>query len=211
MAKKRADFYPPGLVYDVVLGRLLRGVRRRVARAVASDDLFPCLDIGCGTGHQLRLVEPKGRPAVGLDLGLPVLRFAAARAPSPYFVNGDALHLPFRDRCFDSVIISFALHDKDPADRPLMLREAVRVLSPTGKMILVDFEPAWNRGSLWGGLFTRMIERLAPSDHYRNGREFIRAGGLRRLLAANGLRECSRYDVEAGSFGVVVAVPETPS
>jgi SAM-dependent methyltransferase len=208
MAKKQSLFYPQGLIYDAVFGRLLRSVRLRVARAVAAEDLFPCLDVGCGTGHQLRFLGPKGGPVVGLDLGLPVLKYAAARARTPLFVNGDARGLPFRDRTFESVIMSFALHDKNPPDRPRILGEALRLLAPAGRMILVDFEPAWNAASRRGGRLLQLIELLAPRDHYRNGREFIGAGGLRAFLAANRLRECSRHDVEAGSFSVVVAAPE---
>jgi SAM-dependent methyltransferase len=53
------------------------------------------LDVGCGCGAYLELVE-----AVGLDSSIGMLRAARARARGP-LVGGDAMALPFRDGCFE--------------------------------------------------------------------------------------------------------------
>jgi hypothetical protein len=87
------------------------------------------------------------------------------------------------------------------------MTEARRVLKPRGKMIFVDFEPAWNRKSRWGIRFTSMIERLAGNPHYSNGREFVRSGGLTVFLRENNLEEGLRSDHPAGAFSIVVASP----
>jgi hypothetical protein len=43
--------------------------------------------------------------------------------------------------------------------------------------------------------------------HFRNGRDFLRRGGLRALLKENGLREMERRDIAAGTCAIVVAAP----
>jgi hypothetical protein len=80
-------------------------------------------------------------------------------------------------------------------------------LSPGGRLIAVDFERPWDIKSRIGALFVRGIERLARGEHYRNGREFLRRGGLRGFLRESGFVEVSRRDVAAGSLGLVVARP----
>jgi ubiquinone/menaquinone biosynthesis C-methylase UbiE len=208
MTRFRRSLYLPGRLYDAVLGFPLRLVRRRVARLLLSEGLFPCLDICCGTGSQVRLVGDGRGLALGLDSNFRFMRYAAARAPRSPFINGDAARLPFREAAFRSVIISFGLHDKAPETRTLMAGEARRVLAPGGKMIFVDFEPPWNGASRWGAALTWFIERLAGRDHYANGREFLRRGGLAAFVRENGFEECFRRGVESGSFGLVAAVPK---
>ena len=80
-----------------------------------------------------------------------------------------------------------------------------RVLRPDGRLIAVDFENPWDAASRAGALFTRAIERLAGREHYGNGRDFLRRGGLRGFLRENGFVEVARRDVPIGSLSVVVA------
>jgi demethylmenaquinone methyltransferase/2-methoxy-6-polyprenyl-1,4-benzoquinol methylase len=143
----------------------------------------------------------------GLDLSFGFIRYAAARAPEVPFVCGDAARLPFKDRSLRAVSVSFGLHDKGPELRSAILEEARRVLGPGGKLIAVDFENPWNAKSRLGALFVRAVERLAGREHFANGREFLKRGGLRGFLQDSGFIEVSRNDVAAGSLGIVVARP----
>ncbi len=145
--------------------------------------------------------------AIGLDLNFGMVRYASARAPSLPFVCADASCLPFKAGSMRAVSVSFGLHDKSPALRTAILAEAGRVMGPDGRLITVDFENPWNAGSRAGALFVRAVERFARADHYRNGREFLRRGGLRAFLREKGFVECERWDVATGSLGIVVARP----
>ncbi|MBN2200067.1 MAG: methyltransferase domain-containing protein [Candidatus Aminicenantes bacterium] len=145
--------------------------------------------------------------AIGLDMHLGFVRYAAARAPGVPFVCGDAARLPFRDESVRAISISFGLHDKNPEQRKAIVQEARRALDPDGKLIAVDFERPWNAESRIGALFSWAIERSAPREHYRNGREFLRSGGLRGFLRAGGFLEVERRDVKTGSLAIVVARP----
>lgn len=227
LARGKGSWYLPGLLYDLAFGGMFRGLRRRVARAVEAEALHPWLDVCCGTGAQLRGYVPGGRPpedsasyrgstgapdraVFGLDLSFGFVRYAAARAPAASFVCGDAARLPFKDGSLRAVSVSFGLHDKSPETRAAILAEAKRVLTSDGRLIAVDFEDPWSLGSRAGRLFVRAIERMAGGEHHRNGREFVRRGGLRAFLRKSGFVETARHDVEIGSLSVVVARDSLP-
>jgi len=207
MTRPKAYWYLPGIAYDLAFGRMFRGLRRRVARTVEREGLYPWLDVCSGTGDQLRAWTPTNH-AIGLDMHLGFVRYAAARAPGVPFVCGDAAQLPFKDGATRAVSISFGLHDKSPELRKAIIQEARRALALDGRLIAVDFENPWNARSRAGALFAWAVERLAGGEHYRNGREFLRSGGLRAFLLASGFVEVERRDVETGSLAIVVARPE---
>ncbi|MDD8026838.1 MAG: methyltransferase domain-containing protein [Acidobacteriota bacterium] len=200
-------WYLPGRIYDFALGGLLRGFRSRVAAEVGASGLYPWLDICCGTGSQFRNLTPGlgYDSAFGLDLNFNMVRYAAARTPGRPFVCGDAACLPFKAGSFRTVSVSFGLHEKSPAVRQMMMDEAKRLLAGDGRLVTVDFENPWNLKSSIGSLPTRVIERLAGGDHYRNCQKFLRRGGLRAFLRESGFVECSRRDIEAGSISIVVS------
>ena len=218
--RRRASWYLPGRLYDLAFGRMFAGLRRRVLRTVERDGLYPWLDLCCGTGSQLRggvkdhvgagrvaagQESARAGLALGLDKSFGFVRYAAARAPGVPFVCADAAALPFRDGAFRAVSVSFALHEKDPGTRRLMMAEVRRVLARGGRFVAVDFEPPWDGRSRAGTLATRAVERLAGGEHYRNGRDFLRRGGLRAVLRESGFAEVARRDVAAGSLAVVTA------
>ncbi|MDI9206389.1 class I SAM-dependent methyltransferase [Ligilactobacillus saerimneri] len=53
--------------------------------------------------------------------------------------TADILNLPFTDQSFDKIVTSFALHNlKTKAQRKQALQEALRVLKPGGKLLIID-------------------------------------------------------------------------
>jgi len=201
-------FYLPGLLYTQVLEVPLRGIRNTVRDLVKEKDLFPLLDLCCGPGTQAGLLGRPGRVAVGVDINIRLLRYAVSRRLSARFVCADAARLPFPPGTFRGIIVSFALHEKEADFRPRLLAEAKSLLSPDGRIILVDFERPWNGVSRLARLYVSAVERLAGRRHFQNGRDFFGRGGLRALLRDSGLREVGRQDIAAGTCAVVSTVPE---
>jgi demethylmenaquinone methyltransferase/2-methoxy-6-polyprenyl-1,4-benzoquinol methylase len=113
--------------------------RSIVARLVAAkpDDLV--LDIAAGTGTSSRAFTKAGARCVACDFSLGMLRAGAARQPRGLvtFVAGDALALPFADRAFDVVTISFGL--RNVADPDAALTEMLRVTRPGGRLVICEF------------------------------------------------------------------------
>jgi ubiquinone/menaquinone biosynthesis C-methylase UbiE len=165
---------------------------------------YPVIDICCGTGVQLKRIADSGGEAVcGLDFDRRVLFYAGHKYDFP-LVQGDAGRLPFSSGVFGTAVISFALHDKKPAFREKMLREARRVLHRGGDLLLVDFERPWDRKSRWGAAFSHLIELTAGREHYRNGREFLRSGGLSGFTGRYRLRVVTHHRIAGGGLGIVL-------
>ncbi len=105
---------------------------RRFSDLLSAGQLV--LDLGCGNGRDMRLMEEKGLRTVGLDFSSGQLSSVRKRADgSTLLVMGDVVKLPFRDCIADAVLLSAVLHHiPDAGERVLALREAYRCLKPGG-------------------------------------------------------------------------------
>jgi len=97
------------------------------------------LDLACGPGIYTRPLAERvtSGTVVGLDLSLPMLRYASQRTREQRLGNiillhGDATRLPFPPGCFDLVNCCGALHLFPNIGR--VLREVHRVLKPGGRL-----------------------------------------------------------------------------
>jgi ubiquinone/menaquinone biosynthesis C-methylase UbiE len=183
---------------------LLRNIKKRVAQYVSSFNLYPVLDICCGSGVQCYRVAGEGESAYGLDLDIGMIHYASSKYPRTPFMCADAANIPVKDSSLRGAIVSYALHDKFPETHSKMLQEVRRILSPEGKIVFVDFEKPWNRKSRMASLYIYGIERMAGKDHFRNGRRFLQQGGLRSFIQQNGIEEIERHDVELAHTSIVV-------
>ncbi len=143
------------------------------------------LDVGCGRGLLLigaakRL--PQGS-AIGLDKWVrgaltgngaeAVLRNAEAEGVIARIevCEGDARRLPFPDAAFDVVVSNFVVHEVDtPQEREQMMSEMMRVLTPGGRLALVDF------------IFTSQCVEILRRFGMRDARQ-TRIGGLSSFLS----------------------------
>jgi demethylmenaquinone methyltransferase / 2-methoxy-6-polyprenyl-1,4-benzoquinol methylase len=141
--------------YDLLNDVLSLGQCRRwravVARVVAAKQNEAVLDIAAGTGTSSRSFARRGAACVACDFSQGMLRVGARRIgatgepgtgargqPGPVrFVAGDAVALPFADRAFDAVTISFGL--RNVADPDAALAEMLRVTRPGGRLVICEF------------------------------------------------------------------------
>lgn len=157
--------------YDLVNDLQSLGLHRVwKRRLVAETSLKPgqkALDVCCGTGDVTFALARTGADATGFDFSHPMLAVAAeraAKAPLPAgsgpvrFQQGDALELPFPDRSFDVVTISYGL--RNLADFHRGLRELTRVLRPGGRLLILDFgKPDFPP---WRWVYFQYLERICP-------------------------------------------------
>ena len=136
-------------LYDPMV-KLLGGdaARRKLLDQAALQPGYRVLDIGCGTGTLVTLIQ-RLYPAVeivGLDpdpKALARARKKAARAGVPiHFDQGFSDELPYPDASFDRVLSSFMFHHLGADYREKSLREVRRVLKPGGSLHLADFAHA---------------------------------------------------------------------
>jgi SAM-dependent methyltransferase len=129
--------------------------RSWAAWARALGHLLPPLDvadIGCGEGYLTLEMARWARTVFGIDRSDLVLERAKALADRRRVTNvqwkkGDLARLPLRDASVDVALLSQALHHAaDPEDA---VAEAVRILRPGGRLLILDLrehDQRWVRG-----------------------------------------------------------------
>jgi SAM-dependent methyltransferase len=94
-------------------------------------DGLTCLDLGCGEGHNTRLLAGRGARVAAVDVAESFLAAAAEISHRDIrYLLGDGARLPFRAACFDAVTAFMSL--MDVADPERTLGEVARVLRPGG-------------------------------------------------------------------------------
>lgn len=102
------------------------------------------VDLGTGTGRMLELLSDVFERGLGLDVNQSMLTYARSRLARAGLAGADVRHgdlynLSLPDHCADLVVMHQVLHFlSEPA---LAIREAARVLSPGGRLLIVDFAP----------------------------------------------------------------------
>ncbi|MEZ4501922.1 MAG: class I SAM-dependent methyltransferase [Dehalococcoidia bacterium] len=156
------------------------------------------LDIGCGRGTVLRLLDQKvqfDKPPVGLDFSRSMLRLARSDAPagSPDLdlTRGLATTLPFATESFDLVLSGYLLKHLDEDELRTFFIELYRVLAPGGLALLWEFAPsgnerldAWNRRVVSTGVGKPRLRssRALMSLAELTGFPYIRNARLRPFL-----------------------------
>lgn len=119
-------------------------------RHVAVEMLGPgpgrCLDLGCGTGHAIPLLQAAGWTVVGTDVSTDQLRVAQELGCETELVRADGHALPFRDGEFDAVISLFTHTDFDDFDGAM--GEAARVLKLGGRFVYLGVHPCFGNPML---------------------------------------------------------------
>ncbi|HEU4892682.1 MAG TPA: class I SAM-dependent methyltransferase [Vicinamibacterales bacterium] len=97
------------------------------------------LEVGCGTGHWLRVLANAGVRVAGVDVSSRMLQRARSAAPGCAVVRATAERLPWCNGAFDRLYCVNALHHFD--DRPGFVGEARRVLAPGGRLLTIGLDP----------------------------------------------------------------------
>ena len=108
------------------------------------------VDLGTGSGRMLTLLAPLAVPSEGRDMIIGIDQSQGMLGKARLEVNalglahielrhGDMADTRLKSGCADLVIIHQVLHFLDHPD--LALREAARLLTPEGRVIIVDFAP----------------------------------------------------------------------
>ena len=138
---------------------------RRLSQAFEAADVVPgmrVLDIGCGRGEILLRCAALGAVPSGVDyawtavqLSLQITRAARVstaegdRSPEPGeggpvgVYQADAKHLPFLSNLFDRVLMFDIVEHLYPWELDQALKEAHRLLTPAGKLIIHTAPNRW--------------------------------------------------------------------
>jgi len=141
--------------YDFLSGSSERPARMRGLQMLDVQTGERVLEIGCGTGESLSVlgacVGSTGE-VFGLDLSAGMLGVAKGKLrksglSNVIYLQGDGLHLPFANKSFDAIFMSFTLELLPEAEIPITLRECKRVLRDNGQIGIVSLlqseSPSW--------------------------------------------------------------------
>jgi SAM-dependent methyltransferase len=135
------------LNYDVLAGTYDRryekddysGVEQALAAFVGKALDGWLLEVGCGTGHWLRMLGDRGARAAGVDSSRAMLKQAAVQAPRARLAQGRAEQLPWAEKVFDRLFCINAFHHFE--DKTAFLSNAHRVLRPDGELMIIGLDP----------------------------------------------------------------------
>lgn len=141
-----------GFIYDLVAcnpiyNRLIWGYSVRIFPKITGDALQSnsegnVLDLGCGSLAFTAKVYSQytDRPVVLVDMSLKMLRMAKSRIikqngkvpDNLVFLHSDALHLPFKENAFNTIISENLLHCLD--DTSILLKQLKNIIANKGKI-----------------------------------------------------------------------------
>ncbi|HSP25817.1 MAG TPA: metalloregulator ArsR/SmtB family transcription factor [Saliniramus sp.] len=121
-----------------------QAVEEAVLAVLGDRPIHNLLDLGTGTGRMLKRLAPRASRVVGLDASHAMLSVARANLEKAGLTGielrqGDIHAPPIEYGRFDLVVIHQVLHYLDDPARAL--REAARMVSPGGRLLIVDFAP----------------------------------------------------------------------
>jgi len=162
----------------------------------------PVLDVGCGRGEMLAILDEAGIPATGVDLDESMLERARAQGLS--VAHGDALeYLASLPDASLGAVVSFQVVEHLPvAALRDLTQESMRVLSPGGVFIAETVNPHsppalkvfWLDLTHVRPIFPESLLLLAQECGFESGKIFfpLGTGDLERNL-----RQCGEYAVVA--------------
>jgi demethylmenaquinone methyltransferase/2-methoxy-6-polyprenyl-1,4-benzoquinol methylase len=133
--------------------------RKKVAKLVNSQPGQTILDLAAGTGSSSIVFLREGVKVVAADFSNGMLEEGRRRHPELEFVFADAAALPFTDREFDTVTISFGIRNVEKTE--VALAEMLRVLKPGGKLVICEFSRIPN--NFLHGLYRFYLRNILPT------------------------------------------------
>lgn len=164
------------LINDLQSFGLHRYWKRTLVKLARPHPDEQALDLCCGTGDLSLLMARRGAGVLGLDFSERMLAVAQRRKTRigrprglawqsangrfgpTRFILGDALRLPFPDRCFQIVTVAYGL--RNLADLRAGLIEMQRVARPGARLLVLDFGKPDN--PLWRAVYFAYLRLFVP-------------------------------------------------
>jgi len=144
------------------------------------------LDLGCGPGIILGMLEETGANLWGIDVSLSAVEIAKKRVSKPdQVIAEDAAHLPFKDNEFDH-ILAWGVIEHFPSI-PSTLKEICRCVKPGGSAVIMVpnayyYKFIWD--TLRKGTGPRKLQEIEALYSFKEWKDLIEASGLKVVRTA---------------------------
>jgi ubiquinone/menaquinone biosynthesis C-methylase UbiE len=133
--------------FDSALGGMTeeawRHVGQTIRRCLKIQPGQRLLEVGCGAGAVLWLLQDTGAMLCGSDYSIPHLEMARRALPAAEFRVGEARAVPYEDAGFDCVLShGVFLYFSDLTYAKAAMREMQRVVRPGGRILIMDVPDA---------------------------------------------------------------------
>ena len=205
--KKSRDSYEwIAPVYDALVGPVLKPVQESVCRIARDLGSRKILDIAFGTGMLVHALAENGFLAFGIDISPAMLsRAQVKKHPRAAFLLGNGENLPFASESFDCVVLSLAMHEMKHSSAVQVTKDALRVLTSGGRLIVFDYRRGADVISRISLLMMHIPERIAGKRHFRNFKFFIKVGGFESIIGRFPLKVLSDQNYFGGAAAIVVS------
>ena len=180
------DYRQSASLYNRLFSRPLKQLRRDIRAYIYHRQFSNVVDVCCGTGEQLCMLDRPGMNLAGIDNSLSMLEQAKRSCPEDAELHFlDVEKEVFSNGSFDCAIVSLALHEKSEEAALSVFDNAWNLVREKGVVIVADFAPHSHSpsGFLIGKLLIPIIERCAGKSHYENYTRWLLKGGLEGFLS----------------------------
>jgi ubiquinone/menaquinone biosynthesis C-methylase UbiE/Fe2+ or Zn2+ uptake regulation protein len=169
-------------------------VEAAILRAAGEGPFERVVDLGTGSGRMLTLLGARARMSVGLDLSQNMLNLARANVTKAgldkvELRHGDIFATRLPQQCADLVLVHQVLHYL--ADPAAAVAEAARLVTPGGRLLIVDFAP-------------HALEHLREEHQHR--RLGFSDDEMRRWLTGAGLEPSAAIALPPDNEGLTVSI-----
>ncbi|MDQ8029917.1 MAG: metalloregulator ArsR/SmtB family transcription factor [Brevundimonas sp.] len=169
-------------------------VEAAILKAAGDGPFERLVDLGTGSGRMLTLLGKKARMSVGLDLSHNMLNIARANVARAgldkvELRHGDIFATRLPEQSADLVLVHQVLHYL--ADPAAAVAEAARLVSPGGRLLIVDFAP-------------HQLEQLREEHQHR--RLGFADDEMRRWLKGAGLNAEAATTLPPDNDGLTVSI-----
>ena len=201
----RDPYYKLAKYYDRFVDPPTAAIRKIALKMCPLKENMRILEVGCGTGTNLKVYQRFGCKVHGIDSSPSMVKTASEKLGEQADIKfGNASLLPYSDNCFDLVIVMLTLHEMPCSTRPLIINEMARVIKKNGYLLFVDYHPGpihFPKGWLYK-IIILFFEIAAGREHFENYRNFIAGKGLPPLIKTNNLNIEKKKVITGGNLAL---------
>src|SRR3990167_10836213 len=142
---------------------------QKIANKIPQDKTVHILDVGCGTANLAIAIKRRSPNAEisGIDPDERILKIAKEKIKKEKLdiklVKAYAQKLPLREKSFDYVVSSFAVHHIPPNLKDQAFYEMYRVLRSGGTILIIDIGQPKNLLAKIAGVVFSLVEAVGPN------------------------------------------------